>query len=143
MNLGRIPKTLYLLRYIDDEDYRRHILTQLNRGECRNGLARTVYHGQRGEIRKKYREGQEDQLSSLGLATNAIALWNTIYIQFAIDTLKKQGESIDDEDVKRLSLLMNGHVNVLGHYSFSLPTMVEEGYLRPLNEILEDEEEFS
>lgn len=27
---GRINKTLYLLNYIDDEDYRRRILTQLN-----------------------------------------------------------------------------------------------------------------
>jgi TnpA family transposase len=30
--LGRITKTLYLLNYVDDEDYRRRILTQLNRG---------------------------------------------------------------------------------------------------------------
>lgn len=33
---GRINKTLYLLNYIDDEDYRRRILTQLNRGEGRH-----------------------------------------------------------------------------------------------------------
>jgi hypothetical protein len=31
--LGKIVKTLYLLTYIDDENYRRRILTQLNRGE--------------------------------------------------------------------------------------------------------------
>ena len=30
--LGRLVKTLYLLRYIDDEAYRRRILVQLNRG---------------------------------------------------------------------------------------------------------------
>ena len=33
--LGRIIKTLYMLRYIDDEAYRCRILTQLNRGEGR------------------------------------------------------------------------------------------------------------
>ncbi len=32
MEVGRVNKTLYLLNYIDDEDYRRRILTQLNRG---------------------------------------------------------------------------------------------------------------
>jgi len=32
IDLGRINKTLYLLNYIDDEDYRRRILNQLNRG---------------------------------------------------------------------------------------------------------------
>lgn len=36
---GRINKTLYLLNYIDDEDYRRRILTPLNRGEGRHASA--------------------------------------------------------------------------------------------------------
>ncbi|GLO64147.1 hypothetical protein MACH09_46550 [Vibrio sp. MACH09] len=57
---GRINKTLYLLNYIDDEDYRRKILTQFNRGESGHAVARAICHGQRGEIRKRYREGQED-----------------------------------------------------------------------------------
>ncbi|EEW6057363.1 Tn3 family transposase, partial [Escherichia coli] len=40
MEVGRVNKTLYLLNYIDDEDYRRRILTQLNRGEGRHAVAR-------------------------------------------------------------------------------------------------------
>lgn len=35
---GRINKTIYLLNYVDCEDYRRRILTQLNRGEGRDAL---------------------------------------------------------------------------------------------------------
>jgi TnpA family transposase len=42
MEVGRVNKTLYLLNYIDDEDYRRRILTQLNRGECRHAVARAI-----------------------------------------------------------------------------------------------------
>lgn len=61
MNLERIIKTLYLLNDIDDKDYRRHILTQLN---------------------------------ALGLATHAIVLWNTVYMQAALDYLRSQGEVI-------------------------------------------------
>ena len=57
--LGRLIKTLYLLRFIDDEAYRRRILVQLNRGEGRHQLARVVFHGKRGELRQRYREGQE------------------------------------------------------------------------------------
>lgn len=56
MEVGRVNKTLYLLNYIDDEDYRRRILTQLNRGEGRHAVARAICYGQRGEIRKRYRE---------------------------------------------------------------------------------------
>lgn len=36
---GKINNTLYLLNYIDDEDYRRRILTRLNRGESRHAVA--------------------------------------------------------------------------------------------------------
>ena len=42
MEVGRVNKTLYLLNYIDDEDYRRRILTQLNRGEGRHAVARAI-----------------------------------------------------------------------------------------------------
>ncbi len=83
IEVGRINKTLYLLNYIDDEDYRRRILTQLNRGESRHAVARAICHGQKGEIRKRYTDGQEDQLGALGLVTNAVVLWNTIYMQAA------------------------------------------------------------
>ncbi|WP_106314979.1 Tn3 family transposase [Legionella pneumophila] len=133
MNLGRIIKTLYLLNYIDSEEYRRHILIQLNKGESRHSLARTVYHGRRGEIHEKYREGQEDQLNALGLATNAIVLWNTVYMQAALDYLRAQGEVIHQEDEARLSPLGRKHINFLGHFSFMLPKVVAEGQLRPLN----------
>lgn len=36
---GRIDKTLHTLNYINDEDKRRSILVQLNRGENRHSLA--------------------------------------------------------------------------------------------------------
>jgi TnpA family transposase len=129
----RINKTIYLLNYIDDEDYRRRILTQLNRGEGRHSVARVICHGQRGEIRKRYREGQEDQLGALGLVTNAVVLWNTIYMQSALDHLQDSIE-IKEEDETRLSPLGYGHINVLGHYSFTLAKQVTKGHLRPLNQ---------
>ncbi len=92
MEVGRVNKTLYLLNYIDDEEYRRRILTQLNRGEGRHAVARAICYGQRGEIRKRYREGQEDQLGALGLVTNAVVLWNTLYMQEALSHLRSAGE---------------------------------------------------
>lgn len=71
---GRIEKTLHTLTYIDDESKRRATLVQLNRGEGRHSLARAVFHGKRGELRQRYREGQEDQLGALGLVVNIIVL---------------------------------------------------------------------
>ena len=56
--LGRVAKTLYLLSYLDDEAYRYRILIQLNRGE----------------LRQRYREGQEDLLGALSSVVNAVVL---------------------------------------------------------------------
>lgn len=130
--LGRIVKTLYLLAYIDDDAYRRRILTHLNRGEGRHQLARVVFHGKRGELRQRYREGQEDQLGALGLVVNAIILWNTIYMDAALDQLRGEGFDVRDEDVARLSPLTHEHINMLGRYAFTLPEPVARGELRPL-----------
>jgi len=129
---GRVVKSLYLLSYIDDEAYRRRILVQLKRGEGRHQLARAVFHGKRGELRQRYREGQEDQLGALGLVVNVIVLWNTIYMDAALNQLRAEGFDVRDEDVARLSPLGFEHINMLGRYAFTLPDAVARGELRPL-----------
>jgi TnpA family transposase len=130
--VGRIAKTLYLLAYIDDEDYRRRILTQLNRGEGRHALARRVFHGQQGQLRQPYREGQEDQLGALGLVLNAIVLWNTRSLDRALNHLLNQGRMPATEDIARVSPLACDHINLHGRYQFTLDGPAARGQLRPL-----------
>ena len=129
--LGKIPKTLYILSFIDDENYRRRILTQLNRGESRHGVARVIFHGQREEVRKRYREGQEDQVGAFGLVLNAVVLWNTLYINKAVDHLIFQGEVLSSDDLVRLSPLVHKHINFLGRYYFPVTDSVIRDELRP------------
>ena len=94
---------------------KRHgIQKQLNRVEGRHNLAKEVFHGKRGELRKKYREGQEDQLGSLGLMLNIIVYWNTLYIEAALKQLKAEGHVVLDEDAERISPLIWFHINMLG-----------------------------
>lgn len=131
--LGRIEKTLYLLAYVHDEAYRRRILVQLNRGEGRHALARAVFHGRKGELRQRYREGMEDQLGALGLVVNAIVWWNTRYMGVALEEVRGLGP-VREEDVARLSPLLHEHVHMLGRYDFSLPEAVAQGQLRPLRD---------
>lgn len=140
--LGRVAKTLYLLNYIDDEAYRRRILTQLNRGEGRHSLARAVCHGNKGEIRQRYREGQEDQLNALGLVTNAIILWNTLYMDRALEHLQDTGLDINPEDVARLSPLGYVHINMLGRYYFELTEALQKGGFRALRNPNDPDEPF-
>ena len=140
---GRVAKTLYLLNYVDDETYRRRILTQLNRGESRHSLARAVFHGQRGEVRQRYREGQEDQLGALGLIVNVIVLWNTLYMEAAIQHLRQQGIDVRPEDVERLSPLGHIHINMLGRFFFDLPESVQRGAMRALRTFNDLNEQFA
>ena len=93
-----------------------------------------IFHGKRGELRQRYREGQEDQLGSLGLVTNIVVLWNTIYIDAALDRLRAEKYDVRLEDVARLSPLGHSHVNMLGRYAFTLPDTVARGELRPLRD---------
>lgn len=132
--LGRLDKTLHTLRYLDDEAQRRRTLVQLNRGESRHSVARAVFHAQRGELRQRYREGQEDQLGALGLVLNMIVLWNTVYMEAALVQLRAEGYPVNEEDVARLSPLLHEHINMLGRYSFSVPESVKRGELRPLRD---------
>lgn len=122
-----------MLNYIRDEAYRRRILTQLNRTESRHKWAREVCHGQRGQIRKRYREGQEE-LNTLGLVLNAMVLWNTLYMDQALQHLKTTGVAILPADVARLSPLEHRTINLLGRYTFTLPEAIARGEMRPLRQ---------
>lgn len=135
---GRIDKTLHTLNFINDKEKRRATLIQLNRGESRHSLARSVFHGKRGELHQRYREGQEDQLGSLGLVVNIIILWNTIYMETVLNQLRLEGHDVLDEDVARLSPLIYEHINMLGRYFFVVSDAIIRGELRPLHNPIED-----
>jgi Tn3 transposase DDE domain len=76
---GRIFKTLHVLSDVDERALpRRDQRGMRNLQEGRHDLARTMFHGRKGELRHGYREGMEDQLGALGLILNTITLWNTV-----------------------------------------------------------------
>ena len=131
---GRLGKTHHLLDLADDELYRRSLLIQVNTGERRHGLARTVFQGRRGQLRQAYREGQEDQLGALGLVLNAIVVWNTRYMGLGLDDLRSAGMHVDPEDVERLSPLLHHHIHLDGRYHFALPEPLTRGELRSLRD---------
>jgi hypothetical protein len=131
---GRIDKTMHLLALCDpvDDSYRRRMNRQLTVQESRHRLARAICHGKRGQIMQAYREGQEDQLASLGLVLNAVVLWTTRYLDAAVTQLEAGGHVIGEADKARLSPLKDKHVNVLGRYAI-ITSQPAQG-LRPLRD---------
>jgi hypothetical protein len=61
-----------------------------------------------------------------------IVLWNTLYMQAAIDQLRAEGYPVLEEDIASLNPHVHDHINMLGRYSFSIPESVAHGELRPL-----------
>jgi TnpA family transposase len=129
---GRIFKSLHILACIDDLPYRRDTKAIRNLQEGRHSLARKVFHGNKGELYQRYHSGMEDQLGALGLVINCIVLWNTVYMNAAIQQLHAAGHPIQDDDITRLSPFVRRHLAVLGDYSFLLPNLA--GQLRELRD---------
>ena len=74
------------------------------------------------------------------MVLNALILWNTRYMDAALDHLRSQGREIKREDVARLSPLGDQHFNVQGRYHFTLTDAVLRSELRPLRNPDEVEE---
>lgn len=130
--LGRAAKTLHLLSILDSESYRRSMSIHINRHEGRHSVARAIFYGNRGELRRPYRQGQEDQLAALGFALNVLSLWNTQYMDDGVEQLKREGAEPADEDLARLSPLVHERTKMLGTFHFALPDSLTAGGRRAL-----------
>jgi TnpA family transposase len=132
--LGHLIKTLYLLRFIDDDSYRRR--TRSSSTGAKDGIdsGASSFMGNVGEHRQRYREGQEDQLGALGLVVNLVVLWNTIYMDAALNQLRTEGYEVLHEDVVRLSAISFKHIKMLGRYAFIPSDTVARGEFRPLRD---------
>lgn len=129
---GRMIKTIFILRYLTSEDYRREINAQLNKGELLHALRRYLFIANEAQIRKSQPDEQLNQAACLNLVVNAVVVWNTVYIWEVIRELKAEGYKIDDEDLKHLSPARFEHINVYGKYSFPVRETLSRQGLRPL-----------
>ena len=129
---GKVYKTKHQLRYLSDEIYARQILEQLNKGESRHALCRSIFYGRNGKLYQTYIDGMEEQLTSLSVVTNAVIYWNTLYLEKVLEQMKVEGYDCSEELIGKLSPLLFEHINFVGKYSFQYNQGLEDGSLRPL-----------
>jgi TnpA family transposase len=65
----------------------------LNKGEAKNALAGAVFFNRLGEVRDRSFEHQRYRASGLNLVVAAIVLWNTVYLQRAVQALADGAKS--------------------------------------------------
>jgi len=125
--LGRIERTLFMLDWFQSEELRRRVQIGLNKGEARHSLARAIFFNRLGEVRDRSLHAQEHRMSGLNFLTAAIILWNTVYIERAVETLRSKGEHIDDKLLQYTSPLSWEHLALTGDYLWNVERIPEEG----------------
>lgn len=129
---GRLVKTIFILRYLLHQPLRRKINTQLNKGEQLHALRSWLWFGGDGVLRRKQEEAQQEVVGCLNLLTNAVVVWNTVYMQEVITQLRAEGYPVQEEDLVHLSPARFEHINRLGKYSFADQQALLNNGLRPL-----------
>jgi hypothetical protein len=127
---GRLRKTIFLLRYMEDQDLRKRIGRQLNKGESLHALRDFLFFANAGKVGRRHPEKQTDQALCLNLVADCVILWKTIYYEEILTRLKDEGYPLKGGDVDHLSPTKYAHVNPNGRYRFD-PGAVPAGELRP------------
>ena len=78
------------------------------------------------------KEKQANQASALTFVTNAIIVWNTVYMQAVIDQLKEEGYVINPKDLSHISPCRFEQINKHGKLTFNVNQNWNREKLRPL-----------
>ncbi len=117
--LGKLVRTEFLLRYMDQEGLRKRIDNQLQKIESAHHFSRAVFYGNNGEIRFA---GKEEQLladACKRLIQNSIICWNYLYLtQLLMKTTAAERPQLI-ETIKHSSPVSWQHINLQGEFDFS------------------------
>lgn len=124
---GKIIKTLFLLKYIDDVDLRKQIQKMLNKVESSNKLADAVFHGKDKEFRYAEKDEQLIADACKRLIENSIICWNYAYLTKLVSEAKtEEQKEILISTIRNRSVLAWEHINLSGTYDFSNEALSDE-----------------
>ena len=88
----------------------------------------------KGTLRHPRGEVLAHQASCLNLVTNAVIIWNTVYMAAVVEQLKQEGYPVQDSDLAHVWPTRYAHVNVYGKYHFNIEEARGRQGLRPLRQ---------
>lgn len=132
---GKIPKTLFILKYRDDCPYRQSIEKQVNKVEGANEFSKAVSFGHSHEFLQSEKEDQEIAEGCRRLIKNVIVCWNYLYLSRELALEKNE-----ERKAELIKAIRNGsavtwkHFNLHGEFDFSDEKMVDSiGLTLPKN----------
>ncbi len=133
--IGRIDRTLFTLDWLQSPELRRRVTVGLNKGEAKNALSRAVCFHRRGMVQDRTFDDQRLRAGGLNLVVAAIVLWNTVYLERAVDTLRAGGTAVPDELLQHLSPLAWEHIVLTGEYRWGSDETRRPGQRRELRPV--------
>ncbi|WP_461712291.1 Tn3 family transposase [Streptomyces sp. DSM 41013] len=115
--VGRVIRTVQLLRYLSDTPLRRRVTAATNKVEAFNGFSQWLGFGNRGVIADNDPVEQEKAMKFNALLTNAVVFHNALDIAEIVRQLLEEGWEIDPEELARISPYLTEHINRFGEYS--------------------------
>jgi len=74
----------------------------------------------KGQLRQSRGEALTHQALCLNLVTNAVIVWNTVYMAAVVDQLKREGYPVQERDLAHVWPTRYAHINVYGKYHFNV-----------------------
>ncbi|MBD9363791.1 Tn3 family transposase [Methylomonas fluvii] len=123
---GKIPKSLFILKYCDILEFRQAIEKQLNKVESSNKFSKAVSFGHSSEFMQSEKEDQEIAEACRRLIKNAAVCWNYLYLSQELATEKNEKRRAElIEAIRNGSVATWKHFNLHGEFDFSDERMVD------------------
>jgi TnpA family transposase len=129
---GQVPKSLFILRLIDDPALRQAIEKQMDRIEHAHRFTRAVSVGNPREFLQAEKEDQQLAEACKRLIKNCIICWNYLYLSQKLqETEDAASREAFLDAVAHGSAISWQHINMLGEYDFSKEKLQDTAGIKP------------
>lgn len=118
--LGRVVRTIFLLRFISDRPMREQITTETNKAESYNEFQQWIRFGKEGLLEENDPIEMEKLIKFTQLVANAIMLSNVLDMSAAIRKLVATGYVVTAQAVAELGPSIRQHIRRYGEWSVDL-----------------------
>lgn len=124
--VGRVIRTLFLLRYVAEPQLRRQVNTVTNQIESYNGFSKWLFFGDDGKIKHNDPVEQEKRIKYNDLIANLVMLHNVIDMTSILQQLKHEGYAVNAKTIARISPYLTDHIQRFGEYVIDMNQSIGE-----------------